>query len=50
MAAPGSTGSHETKLIVIRSFLVQPRDVIRYIPTKNKTRKRQIEKSRIDTV
>ena len=28
MAAPGTTGSHETKSSVIRSFLAQPRDVI----------------------
>ena len=28
VAAPGTTGSHETKSSVIRSFLAQPRDVI----------------------
>ena len=26
MAAPGTTGSHETKSSVIRSYLAQPRD------------------------
>ena len=31
MAAAGTTGSHETKSSVIRSFLAQPRDVSRPI-------------------
>ena len=31
MAALGTTGSHETKSSVVRSFLAQPRDVSRPI-------------------
>ena len=31
VGAPGTTGSHETKSSVIRSFLAHPRDVIRPI-------------------
>ena len=31
VGAPGTTGSHETKSSVIRSFLAHPRDVIRTI-------------------